>query len=203
MSKKHIVGVAGLAGLALVALAGRSSADPLGPGPGGQLVGPGPGGQLVGPGPGSAAVRLSDAEIASVLLGMSGTITQQTQFAQSQASSYELRNFASERYGTFNTLGTQLGGLFGQIGIAPVVTPVVEQVISPFAFDQSAFAVSGSSFERAFLQRSIPQWTAMIGLIDTVLLPSAQSAELRYSLQSFRSELSRTVSSSQVLVSSF
>lgn len=102
-----------------------------------------------------------------------------------------------EEHGANMDAGLKLGQ---QIGLTPVITPAVEAVQVKGAGELAAIVpLNGAAFERAYLDMMIKGHMDVLAMIDSKLLPDAQSGALKQHLTHSREHVAKHLAEAQRL----
>jgi putative membrane protein len=129
----------------------------------------------------------------------SGEISR-AQLAQTTATNNKVRKFAERIAKEHLEHKNKQAELAQQLRLAPVETPTSKQLESDAASLTEALKVHrGADFDRAYVEAEIRQHLSLLDLVDSKLLPSARDAELRSSIQDYRSKVESHLKEAQEL----
>jgi putative membrane protein len=131
-----------------------------------------------------AGNRLSDQEIAATLKASNDGEIQTSQLADGRAQSADVQSFAQDMISMHGQLNQQQQTLLSQIGITPAPGATTVQVTT--AAQQLAAQLtplSGSAFDKAYIDGQVQLHQSTLNLIDQQFLPDVQNAQLKDAIQ--------------------
>lgn len=136
------------------------------------------------PGPGYAS------NIAAIVNAANAGEIQAGQLAQAQATSQDVKNFATRMVTEHSAMQQRQGALFARLGITPVEDATSRQLQDE---TRNMLAVlrtrSSSTFDLAYIEGQLAMHARLLDLLDNNLLPGAQRDELRADLQMMRGDV--------------
>jgi putative membrane protein len=134
-----------------------------------------------------AAEKLSDANIAAILLAANNTDISYARLAPSRAQSAAVKAFAERMLADHTGVNQMVTDLLTKIDLDPV-----DDKISLDFRDESANKrdilrdLDGRAFDSTYIRNEIDYHVKLLGSIDTVLLPSARNAQLKQLITNVR-----------------
>jgi len=131
--------------------------------------------------------RVSDAEIAAIVVAANAIDAEAGELAASRATEPAVREFGKTMVTDHRAVNEQAGALVARLG----VTPAENEVSKKLRADASAFqaelrAKSGAEFDRAYIEHEVAYHRAVIDALDQLLIPSAGNPELKQTLIAVR-----------------
>jgi putative membrane protein len=127
----------------------------------------------------AARVALDDPTIVAIFDAANTYDIEASSLALKKANSEGVRNYATMLVAAHTDARKQGRDLAKKLGVTP--TP---PAVNPLAADHEASmkklrGLSGAAFDRAFLESEVAYHKAVIGAVQTVLMPAIQNAELK------------------------
>jgi putative membrane protein len=132
----------------------------------------------------------SDAEIAAIVMEANAIDAELGELAATRASNEAVRAFGRTMARDHRAVNEQVGALGAKLKITPVPGELSRKLRSDAtAFRAELERLSGSAFDRTYIAHEVAYHQAVIDAVDSVLLPSAQNAELKGALAGVRPAL--------------
>lgn len=119
----------------------------------------------------------------------SGELTR-AQLAQTRAKDSKVKKFADRLANEHLDHKNKHADLAQKLHLAPAETPTSQKLTeNATRLAEALKAHQGAAFDRAYLETETREHLSTLDLLDTKLIPSAQSPELRSALQDYRSKI--------------
>jgi putative membrane protein len=142
----------------------------------------------------------SDAQIAQVALTANTGEIAQGMLAQTSATNADVKTFASLMVTDHTAANQRVQALAQQLGITPAPSGVSVQLQSESdAIVAQLQMLSGAAFDTAYVTAQVTVHTRVLALIDDMLLPAAQAAEVKAELTTMRASVVMHLSVAQQL----
>jgi putative membrane protein len=129
---------------------------------------------------GMSAQAVSDAQIASIVVTANQVDIDAGQLAAVNATNPEVRKFAQQMVADHTGVNKQATTLVTKLNVTPSDNPTSQNLKAGGEKNITALkALSGSAFDKAYVDHEVAYHQAVIDAIDKTLLPSAQNAELK------------------------
>lgn len=123
---------------------------------------------------------LSDAEVAHVAVTANAIDVEAARFAESRTHNDAVRRFAATMITDHTAVNAQAGALATRLGVTPRDNAVSRSLQTGAAQAHAALApLQGAAFDRAYMDREVAYHAAVLGAIDSLLIPTTENAELR------------------------
>jgi putative membrane protein len=157
----------------------------------------------VGDGAGDAAARLTDTEVAGVMLEANTGEVGAGQVAATRAAAMPVQDFAQRMINEHSAANRSLSMLLDQQSITPADSPV-RRMLGATAHDavDMLWATPAGSFDRVYMQSQVDMHTMVLTLVDTVLLPSVTNAALRGAVMEMRATVVMHLADARALLAS-
>lgn len=131
----------------------------------------------------AAPARVSDAEIAAIVV-VANTVDAETgDLAVAQATNPAVKEFGQTMARDHRAVNAQAGELVAKLGVTPVESAVSRKIREDAtAFQRELKAKSGAEFDRAYVAHEVAYHQAVIDAVDQLLIPSATNGELKQTL---------------------
>jgi putative membrane protein len=139
-----------------------------------------------GPGSGStapAAAGLSDPQIAAIVVAANQVDIDAGQLALKKSKNEEVKKFAQRMVTDHTAVNQAAVDLVTKLAVTPEETDASRGLTSGGADTRKTLeALDGEAFDRAYVDNEVAYHKAVIGVLDSQLIPSATNAELRSTL---------------------
>lgn len=130
---------------------------------------------------------LSDAEVAHVAVTANSIDIELARFAQTRTQDDGVRAFAATMIRDHSAVNAQAAALAGRLGVTPANNAVSQSLLTGAASARAAIeSLSGSAFDRAYMDREVAYHQAVLDALDDLLIPTTSNAELRALLMQVR-----------------
>lgn len=148
----------------------------------------------------AAPAALSDAQIAMVMTAANTGEIDEGKVAQTEAQAPAVSAFATRMVTEHTAAKQRQDQLFTKLGLTPADSPVSQQLTSDAASKVTKLkTLSGHAADQAYLDDQVAAHQTVLDLIDTRLLVSVQSADLKTELQSMRTDVSKHLADAKAL----
>jgi len=131
------------------------------------------------------AIKLNDAEIASVAVAANQIDIQQAQLAQSKSKNSDVLNFTKTMIADHQSVIDKASALVKKLNVTPRDNALTRQLQAGAKSTAAKLkAKSGAAFDKAYVRNEVAYHKAVIATVENTLLPQAQNAELKSLLQS-------------------
>jgi putative membrane protein len=135
----------------------------------------------------SAAASLTDPQIAAIVLVANQVDIDAGALAAKKTTNQEVKKFAERMVTDHTGVNKAAGELATRLGVAPQETDASRGLkTSGDATRAKLEALQGAAFDRAYVDNEVAYHQAVIGVLDTQLIPSATNAELKKMLVDVR-----------------
>jgi putative membrane protein len=136
------------------------------------------------------ASKLSDAEIAAIVVAANAVDADMGEWAADRATSADVKQFGKTMATDHRAVNKAAGELVGRLNIVPVDNAVSEKLRADGAAVRAKLATkSGAEFDRAYIAHEVEYHKAVIAAVDAVLIPDATNEELKQTIISVRPAL--------------
>jgi putative membrane protein len=136
---------------------------------------------------GDAGAKLSDAEIASIMMTANTGEVQEGQVGKMRASATSVHDFATRMVNDHTTANDMLMTVLQNISITPASNPTSQMLMNGAAREITKLKKeSGNAFDLEYMNASVRDHRQVLTLIDNRLLPDVQNAMLKSHLSSMR-----------------
>jgi putative membrane protein len=136
--------------------------------------------------------EMSDGEITSTVNAFIDGETAKAELARNNASTVEVRNFASSILSDTSSIKSDLGGIAQKMTMVPALDDDAKKFISTSnATLNSLKDKHGSDFDKTYIDSTIKDHRQMLDLLDNKLIPNAKLPELAGTLRNVRAKVSR------------
>jgi putative membrane protein len=141
-----------------------------------------------------------DPQVAQVMLtANTGEVAQGT-LAQTSATNTAVKDFATMMVTEHSAANQRVQALVQQLGITPQPNPVSAQLQGESdAIVAQLRTLSGTAFDRAYIDAQVDVHTKVLALIDDTLLPASQAAEVKAELATMRASVAMHLTHAQQL----
>jgi putative membrane protein len=135
----------------------------------------------------AAAASLSDPQIAAIVLAANQVDIDAGNLAQKKSSSAEVKKLAERMVTDHSGVNQAAAALAKRLGVTPEETDASRDLRSSGAATRAKLdALAGAAFDRAYVDNEVAYHQAVLGVLDTQLIPSAKNAELKKMLVDVR-----------------
>lgn len=128
----------------------------------------------------AAPPNLSDPEIAHVAVTANTIDVEMAEIAIERSSNEDVRAFARTMIADHTGVNEQAGALAGRLGVTPASNAVSRSLREGAASARRGLLnLTGTSFDRAYMDREVAYHEAVLGALDDLLIPSSANEELR------------------------
>ena len=133
------------------------------------------------------AAGLSDAQIAAIVATANQIDVDNGALAMEISSSTEVQEFARLMMADHASVNEAALALLKRLGVIPEETDASRGLASSAAETRATMrSLSGTAFDKAYVDNEVAYHAAVIELLDTTLIPSARNAELKSMLVNVR-----------------
>ncbi|MGV6852382.1 MAG: DUF4142 domain-containing protein [bacterium] len=123
---------------------------------------------------------LNDANIAAIVVGANNIDISAGKIAIDRSKNEEVRRFAQRMIEDHSAVLDAAVALVTKLGVTPVNNELVATLASQSqAHEKQLLSLSGKDFDKSYIDHEVAYHKAVIGVIKTQLIPSAQNAELK------------------------
>lgn len=123
---------------------------------------------------------LSDAEVAHVAVTANTIDVELARFAQARIQSQPVQEFAATMIRDHTAVNNQAAALAARLHLTPADNSVSQSLTKGAAEARTALeSLSGSAFDRAYLDREVAYHQAVLDALDKLLIPTTANADLR------------------------
>lgn len=152
---------------------------------------------VMGPAVGAAGAQTaqkaagpSDAEIAAIVVAANAIDAEMGELAVARGARAEVKAFGKTMSTDHRAVNKAAGELVAKLKVTPVENDVSRKLRADAdAFRKELLTRSGADFDRAYIEHEVAYHKAVIEAVDALLIPSAQNAELKQTLESVRPAL--------------
>jgi putative membrane protein len=148
------------------------------------------------------ATPISEADIAGIVQTANQGEVQVNTLGVSRATNGTVKTFAQQMV-TEHTAALQMAQTaFTQAGVTPAQNPTTAflQTMTQQTQTSLGATATGTAFDRAFMQSQVTMHQMVLNMIDSVLLPSAQSASIRNLLHTQRNQIAAHLQEAQQIL---
>jgi putative membrane protein len=130
------------------------------------------------------AMKLTDAEIASVAVVANQIDIEAAQTAQSKSKNATVLNFAKTMITDHQSVINQASALVKKLNVTPKDNALSRQLKANAKTTAASMkAKTGAAFDKAYVKNEVAYHKAVIATVENTLIPQAQNAELKSLLQ--------------------
>jgi putative membrane protein len=135
----------------------------------------------------SAAPDLSDPEVAHVAVTANAIDIELGKFAQSRATSADVKRFATSMINDHTAVNGKAAALAKKLGVTPKDNAVSRSLLEGAAEARARVEpLEGAAFDRAYIEREVAYHQAVLDALDQTLIPTTENAELEQLLKQVR-----------------
>jgi len=133
------------------------------------------------------APEMTDANIAAIVVAANEVDIKTGQMAKAATKNPAVRAFAEQMITDHTSVNKQAGDLASKISLTPEGNDTSKQLEQGGdAIRDSLKTRKGAAFDKAYIDNEVAYHEAVIGMLDTKLIPGAQNPELKSLLQNVR-----------------
>lgn len=126
------------------------------------------------------APKLTDPEIASVAVTANQIDVDYAKIAENKSKDADVLRFAKTMKDDHNAVIAMAVKLVTKLGVTPQTNAVTKSLLDGAkTTTKSLKGKSGKAFNKAYIDNEVAYHEAVIGAVETVLIPQAQNAELK------------------------
>jgi putative membrane protein len=123
---------------------------------------------------------LSDPEVAHVAVTANSIDVDLAKLAQSRTHNADVKQFAATMITDHSAVNAQASALAAKLGVTPKDNAVSQSLLKGAAEARATIEpLKGKAFDKAYIDREVAYHTAVIGALDSVLIPTTENAELK------------------------
>ncbi len=123
---------------------------------------------------------LSDAEVAHVAVTANTIDVELARFAQTRTQNQAVQEFAGPMIRDHTAVNSQAAALAERLHLAPADNSVSQSLAKGAAQARTVLeSLSGSAFDRAYLDREVTYHQAVLDALNKLLIPTTANADLR------------------------
>lgn len=143
----------------------------------------------------------TDAEIAAIVVAANEVDARIGELAAARASDPAVKQFGKTMSTDHRAVNKAAAELVGRLKVTPVENPVSQKLRADGTQVLNALsAKSGADFDRSYIEHEVEYHKAVIAAVDSVLIPNADNAELKQTIESVRPALVAHLESAQKLL---
>lgn len=147
---------------------------------------------------------LTDANIAAIVVGANKIDISAGELALERSENTKIREFATRMIEDHNSVLNAAVELVTKLGVTPVNNDLVKTLGNQAAEHEANLrTLSGVEFDKAYIDHEVAYHEAVIGVINDTLIPGAQNAELKATLESVVPAFEAHLAHSKMLASEF
>lgn len=129
----------------------------------------------------------TDAQIAGIVLTANRIDIEAGMLAQNKGASTEVKRFASKMVKDHAAVSRKAGALAKRLGVTPQESDTSKSLKHSAAAARAKLAgLSGSDFDRAYVDNEVAYLQGVVQVLDQILMPSAQHWQVRAALARVR-----------------
>jgi putative membrane protein len=133
----------------------------------------------------AAAAKLTDPQIAAIVVVANQVDIDAGKLALEKSKNAEIKKFAERMITDHGAVLKAAGDLVAKLGVTPEETEASKQLAAGGAETRAKLqALDGDAFDRAYVDNEVAYHEAVIGVLQTQLIPAATNAELAKTLVS-------------------
>lgn len=134
-----------------------------------------------------AQAKVSDAEIAQIVVTANAIDVKQGELAVSRAVDARVKRFAETMIADHEAVNESAGKLVARLGVTPKASDVSQSLDASAAEKVKELSSKrGADFDRAYIANEVAYHRAVLEALDNLLIPNAQNAELKKTLVDVR-----------------
>jgi putative membrane protein len=128
--------------------------------------------------------KLSDAEVASVAVVANQIDIEYAEIAQKRSKNADVLKFAETMKNDHTAVIGQAAALAKKLGVTPKDNAVSQKLLADAKKTKAALnSASKKSFDKAYIDNEVAYHKAVIGAVESLLIPETDNAELKELLQ--------------------
>ncbi|HET8835260.1 MAG TPA: DUF4142 domain-containing protein [Gemmatimonadales bacterium] len=128
----------------------------------------------------AAPSDLSDAEVAHVVVTANTIDVDLAKLAKSRTGNPDVKQFATTMITDHSAVNAQATALATKLGVTPKDNAVSQSLLKGAAEARATIEpLKGKAFDKAYIDREVAYHTAVIGALDSLLIPTTDNAELK------------------------
>lgn len=144
--------------------------------------------------------KLSDAEVAHTAVTANQIDIDYAAIAKEKSKNAEVRKFAETMASDHQAVIDQAVALVGKLNVTPEDNAVSQQLLADAKKTQAKLrAMSGSAFDRAYIDNEVAYHKAVISAVEGLLIPESENAELKGLLQDIMPALNAHLEHAQMV----
>ncbi len=156
------------------------------------------------PGRTISAPKLTDANIAAIVVGANNIDISAGNIALKRSSNTQVKDFANRMIVDHKSVLASAVELVTKLGVTPVNNDLVFTLAEQSKNHEAKLnTLTGAAFDKAYIDHEVAYHEAVIGVIETQLIPSAQNAELKALLVSVLPAFKAHLQHCQMIAKSF
>lgn len=130
---------------------------------------------------------LTDAQIAAIVVTANQIDVDNGALAMEKSTNEEVRKFAHRMMEDHTAVNKAASELVTRLGVTPEETDTSRGLAKSATETRDGMrSLDGAAFDKAYVDNEVAYHTAVIDVLDKILIPSAQNAELKSTLESVR-----------------
>jgi putative membrane protein len=126
------------------------------------------------------APKLSDPEVASVAVTANQIDVAYAAIAAERSKSKDVLNFAKTMADDHNAIIAQAAALAKKLGVTPLDNAVTQKLLADAANMKNILQTKrGKAFDKAYIDNEVVYHKAVIGAVETLLIPETENRELK------------------------
>jgi putative membrane protein len=139
------------------------------------------------PAPAAAAATVSDPQNAAIVVAANDVDIKAGELAVAHATDARVKEFAQRMITDHSGVNKAATDLVTRLHVTPEANPTSEDLTRNGELSRSSLErETGAAFDRAYIDHEVEYHQSVLNAIDTILIPSAQNAELKQLLQQTR-----------------
>src|SRR6476661_9318938 len=125
----------------------------------------------------AASPDLSDPEVAHVAVTANSIDIDLAKLAQSRTHNHDVKQFAATMITDHSAVNAQATALATKLGVTPKDNAVSQSLLKGAAETRAAIEpLKGKAFDKAYIDREVAYHEAVIGALDSLLIPTTSNA---------------------------
>lgn len=146
------------------------------------------------------ALKLSDPEVASVAVTANQIDIDYAQIALTKSKTQDVLNFARTMANDHKAVIAQAVALAGKLKVTPQTNSLTQKLLADAAKTKKILrSKKGKAFDKAYIDNEVAYHKAVIGAVESVLIPETENAELKALLQNVLPALRTHLSHAEML----
>jgi putative membrane protein len=124
--------------------------------------------------------KLSDPEVASVAVTANQIDVTYAAIAVEKSKNKDILNFAKTMAADHNAIIAQAVALATKLGVTPLDNAVTQKLLADAETTKKSLkAKTGKAFDKAYIDNEVAYHKAVIGAVETLLIPETENRELK------------------------